>query len=91
MSKKASTKAIMLEEIIPKLNRGVRVGSVNLNGRECEALILVLSQSVDIEPLISCFYSLIGDTLIQFKSNDTTKDENHAHNFEISNSRIDTK
>jgi hypothetical protein len=70
-----STKTLLLEEIVPALHRGVRVGSVQLNGRQCEALILVLSQSVDIEPLIACFHSLIGETLIQFKPIEKTSVE----------------
>lgn len=59
-----STKSILLDRIMPKLKQGQAAGFVRLDARDCEALLLILSQSVDIEPLITCFHSLIKETIL---------------------------
>ena len=72
-----STKSILLDQILPKLHKGRMSEWVRLDRRDCEALLLILSQSVDIEPLIRCFHSLIRETLIEFKpdNNDVENDQ----------------
>jgi hypothetical protein len=59
-----STKTILLDQVIPKLNHGREAGFVRLEARDCEVIMLILSQSVDIEPLITCFHNLINETIL---------------------------
>jgi hypothetical protein len=62
-----SLKSILLDQIYPKLQSGRTSGFVRLEARDCEALMLILSQSVDIEPLLNCFKTLIGETILMDK------------------------
>lgn len=62
-----STKSILLDQVIPKLNQGRDAGFVRLEARDCEVIMLILSQSVDIEPLIACFHNLIAETILTDK------------------------
>jgi hypothetical protein len=59
-----STKSILLDRIMPKLKQGQAAGFVRLEARDCEALMMILSQSVDIEPLLTCFHALIKETIL---------------------------
>lgn len=75
MPSSPSMKSIVIESIIPKLHEGIYKGRVTLTDKDCEGLILILSQSVDIEPLIRCFHDLIGQTLANFKPHPIDDDE----------------
>lgn len=55
---------VMLENVLPKLKSGRETGSVELDERDCQALLFVLSTSIPIEPFIVLFHELIRETLI---------------------------
>lgn len=54
---------IVQGRLIPKLNKGVEKGRLELTGEDCEKLLFVLRTSVPLEPFLSSFVEIIGNTI----------------------------
>lgn len=54
---------IVQERLIPKLNKGVEKGRLELTADDCEKLLFILRTSVPLEPFLASFVDIIHSTL----------------------------
>ena len=67
MKNKLPYQAFVAESLIPKLERGVEKGRIELTGDDCEKLLFVFRTSVSLEPFMELFSQLIARTVDDYK------------------------
>jgi len=60
---------LIMERLIPKLEKGIEKGRIELSAEDCERFLFVLRTSVPLEPFLMVFSQLINETMCEFQNN----------------------
>jgi hypothetical protein len=54
--------------LVPLLEKGIEVGSVQLEKRDCEELLFIFRTSIPLEPFLEVFTEMINKTVADYRA-----------------------
>lgn len=54
--------------IVPILEKGIELGTVQLEKRDCEELLFILRTSIPLEPFLETFAEMINKTVAEYRA-----------------------